>query len=135
MATIIRPELSKNNKYYISRHRYYELKHFCLQYPEWKKIYNDICREVPGGIIKLGESPQMDKRMYVRQLYFAKMCLVEECAKLTDPILGNYILRGVTEGLTYSYFRTVERIPCCKDTYYELYRKFFYILHKKKDFA
>lgn len=31
-----RAEVSKRNKYYISKHRYYELKHFCLQYPEWK---------------------------------------------------------------------------------------------------
>ena len=43
MATVIRAELSKNNKYWISKHRYYELKHFCLQYPEWQKEYSNIC--------------------------------------------------------------------------------------------
>ena len=32
-----RAEVSKRNKYYISKHRYYELKHFCLQYSEWTK--------------------------------------------------------------------------------------------------
>lgn len=32
-----KPELSKKNPYHLSRHRYYELKHFCFQYPEWKK--------------------------------------------------------------------------------------------------
>jgi len=37
MSTVIRPELSKSSKYWIDRHRYYELKHFCLQYPIWKK--------------------------------------------------------------------------------------------------
>lgn len=37
MATTIRPELSKNNKYYISKQRYYELKHFCLQYGDWAR--------------------------------------------------------------------------------------------------
>ena len=31
MATMIRPELSEKNPYWIERHRYYELKHFCLQ--------------------------------------------------------------------------------------------------------
>ena len=31
-----RAEVSKKNKYYISKHRYYELKHFCLQYKEWE---------------------------------------------------------------------------------------------------
>lgn len=39
MATTIRPELSEKNPYWIERHRYYELKHFCLQYPIWKKAY------------------------------------------------------------------------------------------------
>lgn len=38
MSTAIRPELSKSSKYWIDRHRYYELKHFCLQYPIWKKL-------------------------------------------------------------------------------------------------
>ena len=37
MGTTIRPELSEKNPYWIERHRYYELKHFCLQYPIWKK--------------------------------------------------------------------------------------------------
>ncbi len=39
MSVKVRSELSKKNKYWIERHRYYELKHFCLQYPIWKKAY------------------------------------------------------------------------------------------------
>ena len=42
MATEIRPELSEKNPYWIGKHRYYELKHFCLQYPIWKKAYNAL---------------------------------------------------------------------------------------------
>ena len=42
MGTVIRAELSKKNKYWIERHRYYELKHFCMQYPIWKKVYSAI---------------------------------------------------------------------------------------------
>ena len=42
MATLIRPEISRKNKYYIDKHRHYELKHFCLQYPSWKKAYADL---------------------------------------------------------------------------------------------
>lgn len=40
MATTIRPELSEKNPYWIEKHRYYELKHFCLQYPIWQKQYS-----------------------------------------------------------------------------------------------
>lgn len=39
MGTTIRPEVSVKNKYWIDKHRHYELKHFCLQYPRWKKLY------------------------------------------------------------------------------------------------
>lgn len=42
MATEIRPELSEKNPVWIGKHRYYELKHFCLQYPIWKKAYNAL---------------------------------------------------------------------------------------------
>lgn len=40
MSTTIHPELSKKNTYWIEKHRYYELKHFCLQYPIWKEAYH-----------------------------------------------------------------------------------------------
>lgn len=39
MSTTIRAEVSKKNPYWIEKHRYYELKHFCLQYPIWKQAY------------------------------------------------------------------------------------------------
>lgn len=42
MTTVLRAELSTKNKYYIDKHRYYELKHFCLQYPEWKRTYAEL---------------------------------------------------------------------------------------------
>lgn len=42
MSTTIRPKISEKNKYYIDKHRYYELKHFCLQYPLWEKQYNEL---------------------------------------------------------------------------------------------
>ena len=38
----LKPETSKKNPYYVSKHRMYELIHFCLQYPEWKKTCNGI---------------------------------------------------------------------------------------------
>lgn len=42
MGTVIRAEISANNRYWVEKHRYYELKHFCFQYPEWKKRYRAI---------------------------------------------------------------------------------------------
>lgn len=134
MATVIRPEVSKANMYYIPRHRYYELKHFCMQYKDFKKAYNDLCEKVQSGIIKIGDAPAAeDKGLYVRERYLNRINMIEESAKLTDKVLDAYILKGVTEGLPYAYLKTKYNIPCCKDTYYDLYRKFFWILSHKKD--
>lgn len=42
MGTTLRAELSEKNPYWIEKHRYYELKHFCLQYPIWKKMHSAL---------------------------------------------------------------------------------------------
>lgn len=135
MGTVIRPEISKKNQYYLPRHRYYELKHYCLQYPDFKRIYNNICDDIPGGVIKVKTDDTVskdDRKIAVRQRYLDQILLIEECCKLTDPVLGAYILKGTTQGLSYTYLRMHDNIPCGKDMYYDLYRKFFYILDLKK---
>ena len=135
MGTTIRPEISKKNQYYISKHRYYELKHYCLQYPDFKRIYNNICGDIPGGIVRIKNDDAVSKderKIALRQRYLDQILLIEECSRLTDPILGAYILKGTTEGRSYTYLRMHDNIPCGKDMYYDLYRKFFYILDIKK---
>lgn len=54
MSTTIRSEISKKNKYFIDKHRYYELKHFCLQYKYWKKMYNNLIDIKSSSIINIG---------------------------------------------------------------------------------
>lgn len=49
MGTVIRSEISKKNPYYINKHRYYELKHYCLQYYIWK--------EAADSLLELKEKP------------------------------------------------------------------------------
>lgn len=129
-----RPELSEKNKYYISKQRYYELKHFCLQYPEWEKKAASISllKASEIGTIKAGVAKPVEN-LYERKMIFEdRMKLVSDSAKETDPIIGNYILKGVTEGKSFDILRAYYKVPCCKEKYYQLYRKFFYILDKKK---
>lgn len=131
MSTNIRPEISKRNKYYISKHRYYELKHFCLQYPEWKRDYlyfGNIVKKgkIPGGLLSENNSVEaaVSKRLYLRN----KMDLVETAAEQADPVIANYILKAVTEELSFIQLKMKFNIPYERDAYYERYRKFFYIL-------
>lgn len=42
-------------------------------------------------------------------------------------------LRGVTEGLSYDALKMKYDIPCCRDVYYAAYRRFFWLLSKRRD--
>lgn len=139
MATTIRPEISEQNKYYIDKHRHYELKHFCLQYPYWKKQY--------AAYTDIGPNLSSFERIYSNSLpsdstanwaikrayYLEKIELIERAAEETDYILYKYILKAVTEGLSYTYLRNILQIPCSRDLYYEKYRRFFWILNKLRN--
>ena len=134
MGTVIRAEISKGNPYYISKNRYYELKYFCLQYKEFKQKYNDLCNYVePGWLIKINKDQNYyreDPMATVRERYLNKIKAIEDCARNLDPVLGQYVFLGVTNGVTYGYLKMHNNIPCCKDTYYKLYRKFFWVLNE-----
>ena len=128
----IRPELSKENRYWIDRHRYYELKHFCLQNKTWKTYIREIdgmkSEIFPGGNFDRNFSNPTLHAVELRELYSAKIKLVEDCAKEASPELSNYILKAVTEELKYENLRMVHGLPCGREMWYELYRRFFYIL-------
>lgn len=139
MSTDIRPEISKRNKYWISRKHYHELKNFCLQYNEWKNAL--IFLDPETGILKPDKiSPNAPSNgtsttewLAIRRVYFKnKIEMVEEAAKETDDVLGTYILMGVTQGATYETLRLKYNVPCCRDKYYELYRRFFWLLSLKR---
>lgn len=58
--------------------------------------------------------------------------MIEQVAEETDYVLANYILRAVTEGISYELLNARCGIPCSKDYYYELYRRFFWLLNKAR---
>ena len=136
MTTLIRPELSIKNKYYIDKHRHYELKHFCLQYPTWKKTYVDL--DTVGLTISATErfpssnipGDPTGRRALAKAQLTERIDMVERIAKETDDHLWHYILKGVTENLSYTYLKTKMDIPCGKDMYYDRYRKFFWLLNR-----
>ena len=138
MATVIRPEISKNNKYYIDKHRHYELKHFCLQYPIWKRTYAalldlSIASSYMTGMPSGGGLSDTTAKSAIRRTYYAdKIKLVEETAKEADPYLYEYILKAVTEGLSYTYLRTIMEMPCGRDMFYDRYRRFFWLLNEAR---
>lgn len=139
MTTRIRAEISEKNKYWISKHRYYELKHFCLQYQTWKKV---LCALDEPSI----KSPVIDrigtsnsdysditaKYAIAKTHYSNRIEMIERAAFEADKDLHDYILKAVTEELSYDYLKTRLEIPCSRDMYYDRYRRFFWLLSKER---
>ena len=128
--------MSKKNPYYIDRERYYELKHFCRQYPIWKKAYNalDGLSRRPADLELFNNPSKISdptaRCAEARAFYSQRMEMVERCAREADPKLYQYIMSYVTKGDAYCVLKMRDHIPCCKDVFYEVARKFFWLLNK-----
>lgn len=138
MSTTIRPELSERNPYWIEKHRYYELKHFCMQYPFWvnaRAALDGLSRKRMELAVLLATGSHSDptaKCALARAFYSERIEMLERVALNADRELASYILKGVTGGVSYDYLKARLDIPCCKDTYYDRYRRFFWLLHKER---
>lgn len=138
MTTLIRPEVSSKNKYWIDKHRHYELKHFCLQYPLWKKAYAAFDNSsISLSTIESFPTSNIPgdptaKRAVMKAHYLERIKLIEEIAMEADRYLYKYILKAVTEELSYTYLKSRLEIPCSRDMYYDRYRRFFWLLSEAR---
>lgn len=132
----LKPELANRSKYWISKHRYYELKHFCLQYPEWLRLWNEL--EIAMKAHKLDALPGTDVSDPTAKLAMKRaevqraINMVRLSAYEASRELASYILKAVTEGIPFNRLQTMYDMPCGKDMYYDAYRKFFWFLSQRK---
>lgn len=138
MGTTLRPELSEKNPYWIEKHRYYELKHFCLQYPIWRKAYSALdgltnhSTDLPIFVATNTVSDPTARCAMAKVFYAERTSMVQRVAEETDPVLAPYILKAITEGWSYDILKARLNIPCSKEVYYDLYRRFFWLLNKER---
>ena len=134
MSTVIRPEVSKKNEYYIDRHRFYELKHYCMQYKSWKRDLDAINLYPTIALDRISyQTDTVDsvlRLVEAREYYTNRIYILKEIAVKADPIIGPCVLEGIITNTSYEKLKTRIDIPCCKDIYYELYRRFFWLLDK-----
>ena len=137
MTTTVRNQLSPKNRWFIGKHRYLELKHFCLQYPEWKEEYSRLQLTLSSRPMEI----HRDERQFVdptaelairRSKLLTQMRMIEQAALAADGDLAHYILLAVTNGVSWEFLKTRQDIPCCRETYYDRYRKFFWCLNKER---
>lgn len=93
----------------LEKYRYWELKSYCRQYDYYKK--------------------QLLKAMNIKpKEYYLNRCrLIEQSAVEANNDIYIYIIRSVTQGMTYEQLN----VPCGRRQFYEARRKFFEILADK----
>ena len=131
----IRP-LNKD-KYNISKHRFLEIYHFCMQYGEWKDELH--CNLLPAGIDyskeRVQTSPNGDSmdQLVARRIDLQKKCeLIEQTAMEADGDIYQYILKGATnEYASFKYLKMSEGMPCERDMYYDRRLKFYWLMSTK----
>lgn len=125
-------------KYKISKHRFAEIYHFCMQYNEWRdelKFKNDniaspIISDIPSN--NSGTKSNVENLALRRTSLENKCKLIEQTAIEADPGIYQYILKAVTnEHISYNYLKMIMNIPCGKNYYYEKRKKFYYLLAQK----
>ncbi len=116
--------------YKISQNRYDELRAFCLQYEEKKaKINRGIAALNNDGMPKGNYKENTMEANAIRNVIYQKDCeMIEQAAIAANPQIYQYIIKSVTNDLSYRYIEYDEklgRIPVGKTDFYG-YRRLFY---------
>lgn len=124
-------------KYQISKHKFLELYHYCLQYNEWKdelKYKTDtVASPNYSGMPKGTEQTNATEALAIRRSLLSNKCeVIEQTAIEADSEIYQYILKAVTnEYVTYNYLKQVMSIPCGKNLYYNRRKKFYWLMSTK----
>lgn len=119
-------ELTPNNPFYLTKWRTLEIKNFALQYPEWKKQLTELplMHGIPSERVDCSRTDIYEKRIEL----LSKIEMVERACKMGGEDMWTYILKGMTEGLTYENLTLVHGMPCCRNHYYRYLRASLYFL-------
>lgn len=129
----IRPELSNKNCCKLNKNRYYELKYFCFQYPEWLSQLETLDGYSNTNYVqaKSANGSYSDKTystVVKREMYLNNIEMIKKVADDVDEYLSKYLIKGITENLSYDILKVRFDIPCSRGVYYKKYRHFFALL-------
>lgn len=132
-----RAELSKKNPYWIPREKYYELLYFSRQYWTMKQEKKELLRTYPtisyDANYTISDISNPVEKAVCRVSYLTDMMkLIEDTIKEVDPDIYKWLLNGVTTDKSYEYLNQKMGLPMSRSAYYERYRKYFFLLSKKR---
>ncbi len=127
---------SEKSKYYVPKETFLTVVHWCKQYPLWVdelSIEPDMNKAVVYDRDRVQTSPSADQveNIAIRRAEIdRKRKQLEDTAHEVADDLAPWIIRGVCYDLPYYYLK-MQGIPCSKDVYYVLRRKFYYEMAKR----
>lgn len=128
---------AQDSPYWLPKHTYISVVHFCYGYPEYKRRYDELCQTYKGintdGMPHgNGISDPVAQAVEQREKLSKKIEMIENTADEVGGDLASYLKRGVTdEKATYNYLHEILRMPCGRETYYLLRRKFYKKISEK----
>lgn len=129
-------EISKKNPYWIPRHRYLELKNWCLQYHEWEKEY-DACvyltSKIPRGEKSSNVSDPTSKMAVHMSELKKNMDLVNWICEEVAPDFTISLLVAIVNNFSYDDVVMYNPTLPSRAEWYKTRRRFFYILSQKRD--
>lgn len=109
------------HRYDISLYAYRELKYFCMQYDEKRKQI--------AGLYAIGKGTDPTAYMAIDILRLRKeIDMIEKTAYEIAGRMAPQMIASVTRNIPYERLS----VPCGRRQFYELRRKFYYLLHMKK---
>lgn len=126
----------KTSKYYVPGEVYLTTVHFCRQYPLWMQELEtepDTSKGISYDKERVQSSSQYDATSDIamrRQMIAQKKKLVDDTAEAVAGIMSQWIILGVSHGLTY-YQLKQQGIPCGKNMYYALRQRFYYEISRQ----
>lgn len=124
------------SKYYVPKETFLTVVHYCKQYPLWVdelSIEPDMNKGIDYDRERVQTSPSADQvpNIAIRRAEIdRKRKQLEDTAHMVADDLAPWVIRGACYDLPYHYLRT-QGIPCGKDLYYSLRRKFYYEMAKR----
>ncbi len=126
----------KSDDFYISKAKYRELSWFCRQYDEFQRKLKE-CYKYPSSALSDSAKAKVSVSCVERNgekalRYSTVIDLIETTLKeacCNDKGMYPYLLKAVTQGFTWEH---LPDCPCGRRQFYELRRKFFFMLSQKR---
>lgn len=126
------------SKYYIPKERYYELKHFCLQFPIWEDAYNHLneCSLTNDSLVRNEINMKVEEVATAKVYYISLMEIVADAvlSATNDKVITSWLFEGVTRGKSFDQMELENGYsPCSRSEYYNTYKEFFYYLSLRRN--